>query len=300
MIIAVVTRDAGWREYIVVPADGLRVGRTGEVIVDVDDRLVVEDTRVGDATIVFERYEDPIEAALLADDLRARHVRQLSASPANDDDARTVYIDWLHERGHESRATFLRTQLEILRHAPTSPEFAALEVRLDELATRVPRGWLAHVDRPIAQLGDPQRYAFRVGRRLDHPCRVVEIFIGGHEVTYDDDFAHASQFRASVARDVSKVHAARTLPRPHGSPEDNHRHIDTLEDERDRYAWMRWGPTTDGISSFIFADGDDRIITFEFWRRGDHRIFSARVAAHALVDAMERLDAVLSPSTFRW
>ena len=92
--------------------------------------------RLARCELLPERITHAIEQCFL-DDIR----RQPS-----DAATRTVYADWLEERGELARAEFLREQLAVGAAVDASdPAFVRAQARLAQLAPRVGEGWRARV-----------------------------------------------------------------------------------------------------------------------------------------------------------
>jgi len=283
VVIAAVTRDAGWRQHVVIERGVLRVGRSADndLVLDVPDQLVDDDVKLADATVVLERYADPVEARLI------------QACKRDDDASRVVYADWLEQHGLADRAAYLRAQIEILQRAPGDPDFARLHDQLRGLGEVLPYGWHAHLERPVIHIGDPQTLAFRLGLG-GGSLRTVQIWAAGIELTCDDDLVHVGQFVTSVKHERGHVTLPYDKPFPELSPEDTHRRLE-VEDMRERYWWMRWGPTTDNTSAYLYWQGDGVVLTFAFWRethpRPDElgRVFVVRLPELELVERLQQL-----------
>lgn len=71
----------------------------------------------------------------------ADFLRDLSARP-HDDTLRTVYADWLEERG-DLRGEYLRLELELTGLERTDPNYAPREERLRTLRLDLSEAWLA-------------------------------------------------------------------------------------------------------------------------------------------------------------
>ncbi|HEU4735222.1 MAG TPA: TIGR02996 domain-containing protein [Kofleriaceae bacterium] len=93
--------------------------------------------------------EDPTEAALLR------------AIAARDETSRTVYADWLEQRGDVLRAEFLRVQEELLELSPGDAAFPVHASRLSALAARIDVAWRVQVASPSVE---------RCGLAFDFQC----------------------------------------------------------------------------------------------------------------------------------
>lgn len=300
-MIVVVRHDAGWQYHVAIERETFTIGRTRghDIVLEAPElaeqhltlaaRDAIGELRLGEYTLELEHHHDALEAGLLA------------AIARGDDASRLVYADWLEERGQPAHAEFLRAQLEILRHAFDEPAFAALSGRLRELIGVLPYGWCSHLERPVIELGDRARFAFRVGlARPDQPStRVVQIWAAGAELTCDDESAYVPAFTHALSFDVLRVPQRLALPYPELDSAENHRRVQDDEALRERHRWLSCGPTTDNITSFLFGDGEDAILTFAFWR-AEHprphelgRVFATRLPARALIEQLSTLIEVL-------
>ena len=138
-------------------------------------------------------------------------------------------------------------------------------------------------------------FAIEIGPFTTADLRVVELWAAGIELTCDDCHAFVPQFCRALDRARAQVAAPRPYPRPGLTAEENHRRLRAAEDdEPERHRFLDWGPTTDNLSSFLFADGADVAITFEFWRplhpRPDElgKIFVVRIARDRLREMLAR------------
>jgi uncharacterized protein (TIGR02996 family) len=301
VVIVVVQHDAGWRYHVAIEREVVTIGRTHghDLVLDAPElaaqpmTLVARETsgkvRLGEYTLELEHHHDALEAGLLA------------AIARGDDPSRLVYADWLEQRGQSAHAEFLRTQLELLRHRFDQPAFISLSGRLRELIGALPYGWRSHLARPVIELGDRARFAFRVGpANADHPAdRVVQIWAAGIELTCDDDRVHVPAFSYALSFEVQRVLQRQALPHPALEPAANHRRVAGDEDARARYRWLSCGPTTDNVTAFLFGDREDAILTFAFWRPEHPRphelgqVFVTRIPAHVLVGQLRDLLDVL-------
>jgi uncharacterized protein (TIGR02996 family) len=310
MVIVVAHHDAGWKDHVVIERETFTIGRyvRGEfhgydLFLDAPEleagpmTLAVQEVRgalrLGDTTLEVERYDDPAEAALLA------------ASVRDDDASRLVYADWLEQRGQPARAELLRAQIEILRWPWREPAFVAWSARLRELESAVPYGWRKYLERPVIELGDRARFAFRIGLadQQYREQRVVQIWAAGIELTCDDDKVYVPAYSYAMSSASTKIAYRPALPYPELDPAENHRWIHVLDGDlahqRERHGWLHCGPTTDNITSYLFGDGDDAIFTFAFWRSEHPRphelgqVFVVRLPARVLEGQIRELLEVL-------
>jgi uncharacterized protein (TIGR02996 family) len=80
-------------------------------------------------------------------------LQALLASPG-DDTLRSVYADWLQERG-DPRGDYLRFEMQLAHLSPASPEARELRARMVGLRPQLDRLWLAHIDQPDVQRANP-------------------------------------------------------------------------------------------------------------------------------------------------
>ena len=85
-----------------------------------------------------------------------------------DDDSRTIYADWLEERGELARAEFLRVQQAIIDAPIDTPAqkaaFVSATQRLRELAASIDVDWRMRVARPVVE---GCRVAFEIPCKMD-------------------------------------------------------------------------------------------------------------------------------------
>ena len=162
----------------------------------------------------------------------------------------------------------------------------------------------------IHRFGDRERFAIEPGQVLQGTAttglRVVELWAAGREVCCDDDHAFVPQFCMSVEATITWLLSDhdRSFPHPELSPEGNHRRLQDGEyEDRCRYFFMDWGPTTDNVASYLFRRGADAVITFEFWRpthpRPDElgRVFVAELPERELLRSLHQAVCVLRSGT---
>jgi hypothetical protein len=162
----------------------------------------------------------------------------------------------------------------------------------------------------IHRFGHRERFAIEPGQVLQGTpttgIRVVELWAAGRELCCDDDHAFVPQFCTAVEATITWLLSDHDRSFPHAelSPEDNHRRLQAGEyEDRSRYFFMDWGPTTDSVSSYLFRRGTDAIITFEFWRpthpRPDERgrVFVAELPERELLRSLHQAVCVLRSGT---
>jgi uncharacterized protein (TIGR02996 family) len=107
-----------------------------------------------------------------------------------DHDSRTIYADWLEERGELGRAEFLRVQQAIIDAPMDTPEQKAMFVsatqHLRELAVSIDVDWRMRVARPVVE---GCRLAFEI------PCKMDW---GQLEPTDQPDVRHCTTCRKAV------------------------------------------------------------------------------------------------------
>jgi hypothetical protein len=158
----------------------------------------------------------------------------------------------------------------------------------------------------IHRFGDRERFAIEPGQVLQGTpttgLRVVELWAAGRELCCDDDHAFVPQFCLSVESTITWLLSDhdRSFPHPESSPQVNHRRLRAGEyEDRSRYVFMDWGPTTDNLASYLFRRGPDAVITFEFWRpthpRPDElgQVFVAELPERTLLRSLHQAVCVL-------
>jgi hypothetical protein len=157
-------------------------------------------------------------------------------------------------------------------------------------------------------LGDKRRFAVEVGDRVGAELRQVDLWAAGQWLTCDDNEAFVKQFRRSVrdtAIDVRAGHGS-SVPFTGLSPAAAHRRFVAAygnEDEllRERFWFFHWGPTTDNVTAFLFREGDELVLTFQF-RREEHlrehpehagAVFVVEIQAAEFADILDALVAIL-------
>ncbi|RKE23467.1 hypothetical protein [Streptomyces sp. TLI_171] len=125
-------------------------------------------------------------------------------------------------------------------------------------------------------LGDRARFAAEVGE--PGPLCRVDLWAAGKWLTCDDNMAYTPQFRRDVSMAAARLRSGEGSPLPFAglSAEATHRRLarsagsdDGAEAERElpsRFRALSWGPTTDGVTAFLFRERDRLVITLEFWR----------------------------------
>ncbi|MEM7013313.1 MAG: hypothetical protein AAF585_17720 [Verrucomicrobiota bacterium] len=110
------------------------------------------------------------------------------------------------------------------------------------------------------KLGSKSRFAFEVGefwppndsnRRL----RRVDLWAAEQWLTCEVNTVFIPAFCLSVERTIDWLRGAPDLglPDPSSSPEQNHERLRHLDDGSDERFWfLRWGPTTDNVSGYLF------------------------------------------------
>jgi uncharacterized protein (TIGR02996 family) len=95
--------------------------------------------RVGGLTLQIAVHE--LVPGHVSDAIEQRFLDAIRKRP-DDPETRTVYADWLEERGHARRAEFLRLQLAAgAATSASDPDFMCASARLAELAPQVGDGW---------------------------------------------------------------------------------------------------------------------------------------------------------------
>jgi hypothetical protein len=128
----------------------------------------------------------------------------------------------------------------------------------------------------LKHFGDRDLFAVEVGPIVhEHPQGlVVDLWLSGRELCCDDNHVFVPQFCNSVEATITWLLSDydRSLPYPELSPEENHRKLFLGErEERSRFSFMEWGPTTDNQTAMLFRRGQNAIITVEFRREAHPR-----------------------------
>jgi hypothetical protein len=157
-------------------------------------------------------------------------------------------------------------------------------------------------------LGDKHGFAAEVGDWVGPALRRVDLWVAGQWLTCDDNAVFVAQFRHSVAATAARVRSGGVLSLSFASlsPAAAHRRLidgisDFVEEYEQFWIFNDWGPTTDNVSAFLFRDGDQLVITSEFWREEhllehpEHAgtVFVARLQEKELAAILEDLVAVL-------
>jgi hypothetical protein len=122
--------------------------------------------------------------------------------------------------------------------------------------------------------GNKKRFAAEVGNfyKGSPQLRRVDLWAAERRLTRQDNMVFLPQFCGDVENAIEKLQSGHdfSLPFPGLSPEETYRHIRNLDDDsRERFEsfwFLRWGPTTDAISPYVFRTGARLSITFEFHR----------------------------------
>lgn len=157
-------------------------------------------------------------------------------------------------------------------------------------------------------LGDKNRFAVELGAWDGQALRRVDLWTAGQWLTCDDNMAYVDQFRHYVARTAAGVRSGHVPARPFAglSPAATHRRllaeIMDGEQEHEQFGFFGrwgWGPTTDNVTSFLWRDEDNLVITVEFWREAhllkhpEHAgtVFVAELPAAELAVILEEVAA---------
>jgi hypothetical protein len=149
------------------------------------------------------------------------------------------------------------------------------------------------------QFGDRQIFAIEVGSFWDDSCqlREIDIWAAGHQLTYYDNCAYLPSFIHALEYEMN--HLSRTAIASEFSVEDYRGNVKSLYEacitsaSKDKYRFVDYGATTDGVRAYIFRDSEQFLITFQF--RPEHpylddedKIFFVLIAKHALLEILHR------------
>lgn len=129
----------------------------GDVVAEaLDAPLIVNDREIG-ATVVREGDVieiGPYRLGVLNRDppgkVEQSFLDDIARAP-QDDALRSVYSDWLEERGRFDDAELLRAQIEIRTLTSTNDRFAELSAKIQKLAPRMSLTWRRAVARPAIE-----------------------------------------------------------------------------------------------------------------------------------------------------
>ncbi|MEV0542687.1 hypothetical protein [Nocardia salmonicida] len=160
----------------------------------------------------------------------------------------------------------------------------------------------------VVRLGEKNRFAVEVGVRASG-LRRVDLWAADQWLTCDDNMVFVEQFRRSVKETAVSVRSGQVPPLPFAglSPVATHRRFGTATDDdpmcelREQFWFLRWGPTTDNLQTFVFRDGDQLVFTLQFWREAhllDHpehvgRVFEVKIEPAEFAGILESLDSAL-------
>lgn len=156
-------------------------------------------------------------------------------------------------------------------------------------------------------VGSKDRFALELGERSGG-LRRVDVWLAGQHLTCDDDMAYVPQLLESLRSDRAGLDSVNRLPPPFPGlpPEAAHRRLQAEDGERREQWWfLRWGPTTDNVVTYLFRDGERLVITAEFWRdehlqrHPEHAgaVFAAEIPAEELATVLQDAAAALGQ---RW
>jgi hypothetical protein len=153
-------------------------------------------------------------------------------------------------------------------------------------------------------LGSKERFAVEVGEWRGGNLRRVDAWAAGQWLTCDDNTAFVRQLRLSVQQDLARLDSIKEAPSPFPGlpPAAVHQQLLSNDDgRRERWGFLRWGPTTDNLLTHVFRDGDHLVLTGEFWREEhlrrnpEHRgaVFVAEIEAEELAGILQGAVAAL-------
>ncbi|MFC6010401.1 hypothetical protein [Nocardia lasii] len=153
-------------------------------------------------------------------------------------------------------------------------------------------------------LGEKNRFAVEVGDPASG-LRRVDLWAAGQWLTCDDNMVFVEQFRGSVRETAASVRSGQvpSLPFADLSPvATHHRFGATAADAlRERFWFLRWGPTTDNVLAYAFHDADQLVVTWQFWREAhflehpehEGRVFEVAIETAEFVEILDSLDSAL-------
>jgi hypothetical protein len=103
--------------------------------------------------------------------------------------------------------------------------------------------------------------------------RLVEIWVADQHITCDDSWAYLPTFCGDLDYSISMLlqDHYQSLPWPDLSPAQTHNRLHEMDDGTAERFWaLNWGPTTDNVYALLFRQGQNVILTFEFWRPSHH------------------------------
>lgn len=120
------------------------------------------------------------------------------------------------------------------------------------------------------RFGDRARFGVEVGEIIPISLRTVDLWAGGKWLTVDDNAAFLPSFLHSMRTSADEVRRGEisATPYPGRSPEEifNLLYADDETSFREQFWLLHWGETVDNVISYLWADGDDLVIAFRFWR----------------------------------
>ena len=157
------------------------------------------------------------------------------------------------------------------------------------------------------RFGDRARFSVEAGEIISISLRTVDLWAGGTWLTVDDNAAFLPMFLRFLRTSADEVRRGKVsgVPYPGRSPEENFDllYADDETDFRMQFWLLHWGETVDNVIPYLWADGDDLVIAFRFWRPTHPfpeelgRTFVARIPADefatVLTEAADFLEADL-------
>lgn len=128
------------------------------------------------------------------------------------------------------------------------------------------------MDQPgtVRRFGDRARFSVEVGEIIPVSLRTVDLWAGGKRLTVDDNAAFLPTFLRSMRTSADEVRRGELsrIPYPGRSPEEIFQLLydDDETDFREQFWLLHWGETVDNVLSYVYADGSEVVIVFQFWR----------------------------------
>lgn len=132
-------------------------------------------------------------------------------------------------------------------------------------------------------------FAVEIGGYYNPVLRLVDLWAAGHRLTTVDNAAYVPFFARCMLGTADYLRSGRVPGAPFpGTPADQtHRqlHADDESDFREQFWIMHWGETVDNFAKYAWAEGENLVLTFQFY--GDDEIFTVRMPAAELAATLD-------------